>query len=101
MARLYSRDTQLVKARYPRSMRYAAIALALGACNGTVSTGAGDAPRGTGDARADAPGGIGEPANLAGMTLYHNQVRAAVDTTGIAAGPLPYLPWAANLANYP
>jgi hypothetical protein len=28
----------------------------------------------------DAPGGIGEPANLVGITLAHNQVRAAVVT---------------------
>ena len=30
---------------------------------------------------ADAPGGVGEPAELAGITLCHNQVRAMVDTT--------------------
>ncbi|MDB4958223.1 MAG: uncharacterized protein JWO36_5792 [Myxococcales bacterium] len=48
----------------------------------------------------DVPGGVGEPASLAGMTLYHNQVRAMVDTTGIAAGPLPPLQWDPNLASY-
>ena len=35
------------------------------------------------------PGGEGEPQNLVGITLYHNQVRAAVDT----ATPLPFLTW--------
>ncbi len=49
---------------------------------------------------ADVPGGVGEPPDLMGMTLYHNQVRAAVDTTGIAAGPLPSLQWDPNLASY-
>ena len=42
---------------------------------------------------ADAPGGVGEPASLAGITLAHNQVRAMVDTSGIAAGPLPPMQW--------
>jgi pathogenesis-related protein 1 len=37
---------------------------------------AGDDDSGT----PDAPGGIGEPAELEGITLFHNQVRAAVDT---------------------
>lgn len=48
----------------------------------------------------DVPGGVGEPAELVGMTLYHNQVRAAVDTTGVAGGPLPPLAWDPNLAAY-
>lgn len=51
----------------------------------------------TGDP-ADAAGGVGEPAELAGLTLYHNQVRAMVDTTGVAAGPLPALEWDPQLA---
>jgi hypothetical protein len=52
------------------------------------------------DARgADVPGGSGEPASLAGMTLDHNMVRAAVDTTGIAGGPLPPMQWDPDLAN--
>src|SRR5262245_4214307 len=63
------------------------------------STG-GDGGTGGDGARADVPGGVGEPANLAGITLYHNEVRAAVDTTGIAAGPLPPMKWDANLAAY-
>lgn len=40
------------------------------------------------------PGGIGEPAELQGITLYHNQVRAAVQT----ATPLPPLEWDPALA---
>ena len=55
-----------------------------------------DAPH----ALADAPGGVGEPPELMGMTLYHNQVRAAVDTTGVSGGPLPALAWDPNLAAY-
>ena len=64
----------------------AAIAIAP-ACGGS-----GDPPP------ADAQGGVGEPAELAGMTLYHNQVRAMVDTTGVAGGPLPPLAWDPMLA---
>ena len=45
----------------------------------------------------DAPGGTGEPPELTGMTLYHNQVRAAVNTTGVAGGVLPYMQWDPNL----
>lgn len=47
---------------------------------------------------SDAPGGVGEPANLVGITLAHNNVRAMVDTTGIAAGPLPAMQWDSTLA---
>ena len=53
-----------------------------------------------GNGSADVPGGVGEPANLMGITLYHNQVRAAVNTTGIAGGPLPPMKWDPNLAMY-
>ena len=78
------------------------------ACNSGGGS-SGDAPHGDGiapshdgrspvDSRADdAPGGTGEPSNLTGMTLYHNQVRAAVDTTGVAGGALPYVQWDPNL----
>jgi pathogenesis-related protein 1 len=60
-----------------------------------------DASHQVGDGpRADVPGGVGEPSELAGMTLYHNQVRAAVDTTGVPGGPLPSLQWDPNLAAY-
>jgi len=47
-------------------------------------------------AMADAPGGVGEPSNLTGMTLYHNQVRAMVSTTPA----LPALMWDPALASY-
>lgn len=40
------------------------------------------------------PGGTGEPAELAGITLYHNQVRAMVQTDP----PLPFLEWEPALA---
>lgn len=49
---------------------------------------------------ADAPGGIGEPSNLVGITLAHNNVRALVDTSGIAAGPLPPMMWDQTLADH-
>lgn len=88
-------------------MRALGIALvALCACNDTGSGNPVDAPHGTSDSRAvdapmaDVPGGVGEPANLMGTTLAHNQVRAMVDTTGIAAGPLPPMQWDPNLASY-
>src|SRR6188474_2669595 len=42
------------------------------------------------------PGGMGEPANLMGITLYRNQVRAAVQTQT----PLPPMKWDPNLAAY-
>jgi pathogenesis-related protein 1 len=44
----------------------------------------------------DAPGGVGEPANLQGITLYHNQVRAMVQTSP----PLPAMQWDPDLASY-
>jgi uncharacterized protein YkwD len=72
-------------------VRWCAVAIALAAC------GAGE-PGASVDAADDVPGGIGEPAELSGMTLYHNQVRAGVDTTGLAAGPLPPLAWDSSLA---
>lgn len=82
--------------------------LALVLCLGFVACGGDDDPSTTGDAApagdggshdgaippADAPGGIGEPAELAGITLLHNQVRQQVDT----ATPLPPLEWDASLA---
>jgi hypothetical protein len=47
------------------------------------------------DARmADAAGGLNEPAELAGMTLYHNQARLAEN----ASPPLPQLTWDPALA---
>jgi pathogenesis-related protein 1 len=46
----------------------------------------------------DARGGVGEPAELIGITLYHNEIRQMVDTNGIAAGQLPALEWDDSLA---
>jgi hypothetical protein len=43
---------------------------------------------------APIPGGVGEPSELMGITLFHNQVRAAVQT----ATPLPPLEWDPSLA---
>ncbi len=50
--------------------------------------------------RADAPGGVGEPANLMGITLAHNEVRAMVDTSGVAGGALPPMVWDSTLADH-
>jgi hypothetical protein len=73
------------------------------ACEGTI----GDAPNGDGNPaggdgnpsggdgpRPDAPAGVGEPAELMGITLAHNEVRAAVQTTP----PLEALTWSPALA---
>lgn len=56
--------------------------------------GGGDDDPGPGSARPDAAGGVGEPAALAGITLAHNEVRAAV----VTATPLPALVWDPALA---
>ncbi|MBP9087859.1 MAG: hypothetical protein KBG15_17190 [Kofleriaceae bacterium] len=88
-------------------------ATALGMLNGCNSDGPvvnGDAVRndalGNGDGRPadarsadarpniDAANGVGEPAELAGMTLYHNQARLAEN----ANPPLPQLTWDPALA---
>jgi hypothetical protein len=42
----------------------------------------------------DVPGGVGEPAELMGITAAHNQVRAGVQT----ANPLPPMQWNPELA---
>jgi hypothetical protein len=57
---------------------------------------AGDA--GPGAMISDAASAAGEPAALAGITAYHNQIRAMVDTSGIAGGALPPLSWDDSLA---
>ena len=80
-------------------------ALCVVACGGgTIDNAGSDGPGGNGDgpnttnpdgnAPGDIPGGIGEPSNLQGITLFHNQVRAAVDTPT----PLPFLTWNDSLA---
>lgn len=67
--------------------------IVLAACGGS----GGDATGGDA-AVVDARDGVSEPAALAGMTLFHNQARAMVDTTGLVAGPLPAFEWDASLA---
>jgi hypothetical protein len=62
--------------------------IVLAACGGSGGASSDDT------ASADAQGGVGEPAELAGITLFHNQVRAMVATTP----PLPALAWDASLA---
>lgn len=57
----------------------------------------GDGPNnnpGDGNPPRDVPGGVGEPTALMGITLFHNQVRDAVQT----ANPLPFMTWSDDLA---
>lgn len=54
----------------------------------------GDGPAGSTDAAIDASPGVGEPPELMGITLLHNQMRQAVVTTT----PLPALQWDPSLA---
>ena len=56
----------------------------------------GDGPGGGSDAAVviDASPGVGEPPELMGITLFHNQIRAAV----VTSTPLPALQWDASLA---
>ena len=63
--------------------------------DGPAGGGGGDGKR-LDAAPADVPGGVGEPPELAGITLAHNQVRAMVQT----ATPLPSLAWDPDLAAY-
>jgi hypothetical protein len=80
--------------------------LALAACNDSApmqmqsdapgSNAIHDAPGAHDGPMADVPGGVGEPAELMGMTLYHNQVRAMVQTTPA----LEPMQWDPNLAAY-
>ncbi len=84
-------------------MRGCAVSLALVmSCSGSVGDDANSPTDGqnpptdsqpTGDSRV-VPGGDGEPAELTGITLAHNQVRNMVDT----AQPLPFLTWSNELA---
>ena len=65
-----------------------------------AALGTGDAPRidargAVGDGpRPDVPAGVGEPAELVGITLLHNEARAAV----LTATPLPSMEWDPALA---
>ncbi len=77
--------------------------LVLAACNSDGagldapgSNGGGDGPPGGPgiDAAIDASPGVGEPPELMGITLLHNQIRAMVQTTT----PLPALQWEPALA---
>jgi pathogenesis-related protein 1 len=68
------------------------------ACGGEIEDNLARDAATNGSSDAQIPGGVGEPAALAGITLYHNEVRAAVDTSGIAAGPLPPMQWDSALA---
>lgn len=71
--------------------------LLLGACDAGTSGNVDANGNGSSDARMiDAAGGVGEPPELAGITLLHNQVRAAVTTST----PLPALQWDPALAAY-
>ncbi|HUJ57824.1 MAG TPA: CAP domain-containing protein [Kofleriaceae bacterium] len=92
-------------------MRTGIFVVLLCACSGSGSSTSDGPPGGGGGggggsgthkdaAMADVPGGTGEPTDLTGITMDHNVVRAMVDTTGIAAGPLPPLAWDPNLASY-
>lgn len=67
------------------------LVLGLAACGDDGGSVIGDAPPGGGP---DAAPIVGEPANLAGITAAHNQVRAMVQT----ATPLPALTWSNALA---
>ena len=77
----------------------AALLLVAG-CDGDIdSSTPGDAAgSGSNHVYMDAPPGMGEPANLVGITAAHNMVRAAVDTTNVAGGPLPIMTWDPDLA---
>jgi pathogenesis-related protein 1 len=78
------------------------LALCLAACGGTLDNGmppggnpdGNNPPGGDGGPTVDVPGGVGEPAALVGITLAHNEARAAVTT----ATPLPSLTWSPALA---
>ena len=74
------------------------IIVLVAACDGDVDDNGSPTDSGTGGGTADVPGGVGEPTNLMGITAAHNQVRAMVDTSGIAAGPLPAMVWDPDLA---
>ncbi|HEY5933476.1 MAG TPA: CAP domain-containing protein [Kofleriaceae bacterium] len=64
--------------------------------NGDASTGGdgGGSQQSDGGPRPDAPGGVGEPAELVGITLAHNEARADV----VTGTPLPAMTWDPSLA---
>jgi pathogenesis-related protein 1 len=72
-----------------------AIVILCTACDsGSVGNGDGG-PTGDDTQHPDAPGGVGEPPELLGITLAHNNARAAVQT----ATPLPAMQWNQALAD--
>ena len=84
-------------------MRGCAVWLVLSmSCSGSVGDDDGNSPTDGQDPPTDGqagdsrqvPGGEGEPAELAGITLAHNQVRNMV----VTAEPLPFLTWNNDLA---
>lgn len=81
-----------------RTFRWVGLALALVSCDGSSGMVADDVPPLDGGSTGDARAGVGEPSELMGMTLYHNQVRTAVDLTGSSGGALGSLEWDASLA---
>jgi len=72
-----------------------AMIVLVAACGGGARGGA--AP-GDASGASDAAAAVGEPVELAGITAYHNQIRAMVDTSGVTAGALPALTWDDSLA---
>ncbi len=71
------------------SRTFVLVLLACAACGDDSGGIAGD-----GSVTGDVPGGVGEPANLAGITAAHNQVRAMVQTSSA----LPPMTWSPALA---
>jgi pathogenesis-related protein 1 len=64
------------------------IALFVCACSGSIGGSPGDVDAKSGSGNTpDAPGGVGEPANLAGITLAHNNARAKVGVAPLAWDP--------------
>lgn len=69
--------------------------LTVAACGGDDTAATDGGTTGSG---GDAPGGVGEPTGLVGITQYHNEVRAMVDTTGSRGGALQPMVWDPDLA---
>jgi uncharacterized protein YkwD len=73
------------------------ISIAVAGCGGSSTMAADDQPAPI-DATGSGSAAAGEPAALAGITMFHNQIRAMVNTTGVAGGALPDLVWDDSLA---
>lgn len=76
------------------------ISIAAAGCGGSSTMAADDMPPIDAPGSGGGPGSAapGEPAALAGITSFHNQIRAMVDTTGVAGGALADLTWDDSLA---